>query len=160
MKELTNSLSFCTGVIINEFDRQINLIFKDLNITKSQADLVRYVCSQMKKGKMVRQKDIEEFFNVSNPTVSGLINRLEAKDLLVRVPSKVDRRIHVIEPTQKAWEILSEVFERMNHVESEMLKGISPEQKDEGMKFLRTVASNVIDTGKENPFVKNSDCSD
>lgn len=160
MEELSNSLGFYIRVIVNELDRRINLVFRDWDLTKSQADIIRFLCSQKNRDQKVRQRDIEDFFHVSNPTVTGILNRLEAKDIIRRVPSETDRRIHFIEPTERASELQQEIYHGIQSVEAEMLEGIPPQLRDEGMEFLRMIVINVLGKGKENKFAQNSCCSD
>ena len=48
---------------------------KKYDLTKSQRDVLGYLHFTDKDP--VIQKDIEEHFHISNPTVTGILNRLE-----------------------------------------------------------------------------------
>ena len=49
----------------------------------------------------VIQKDIEEHFHISNPTVTGILNRLEQKGFIERKQSLKDKRVRTIVLTKK-----------------------------------------------------------
>ncbi len=160
MEELSNSLGFYIKVIVHELDRRVNLYSRELDLTKSQAEILRYLCKQDAEHRPVRQKDIEAFFHVSNPTVSGILNRLESKNLICRQQSSRDGRIHYIRPTEAAWKLQQEIYQRMHQVESGLTEGIDPQLREKGLEFLRAVTLNIANQRKEHDFVKNTDCSD
>ena len=53
----------------------------------------------------VTQRDIEKALNLRNPTVTGLLKRLDEKGFILSVPSARDKRCKNIYPTEKAYDI-------------------------------------------------------
>lgn len=49
-------------------------------------------------------KDVEEAFQLSHPTVSGILSRLEKKDFVEFRPDPADRRCKRIYVLEKGWE--------------------------------------------------------
>ena len=71
------SIGFLLTRIHNNMDRQANNNLKSSGMTFSQMRILYYL---LKHGEAPpSQKDIEDFLQVSHPTVVGLIKRLEAK---------------------------------------------------------------------------------
>ena len=52
----------------------------DLDLTGQQSFIIRYLSER--QGEVVYPKDIERRFNLTHPTVSGLLQRLESKGFL------------------------------------------------------------------------------
>lgn len=59
-------------------------------------------------------KDIKEFLQLNASTVTGIINRLENKGLLARLPSQKDRRVGFITLTAKGALLLQETPEPLH----------------------------------------------
>ena len=57
-------------------DKKFNDYLKEYDLTFAQANILRFVKSNNLNGKIVTQRDIEKYLNASNPTVSGLLDRL------------------------------------------------------------------------------------
>jgi len=68
-------------------------------LTKAQLDLLLYIKEHPKKE--VHAKDLEEYFNLSNPTVAGFLSRLEQKQIILRKKSKEGSKYKAIEITQE-----------------------------------------------------------
>ena len=49
----------------------------------------------------VNQKDIEKALSLKNPTVTGILKRLDEKGFILAVPSNQDKRCKNIYPTEK-----------------------------------------------------------
>ena len=67
---------------------------KKYDLTKTQRDILGYLHFTDKNP--VIQKDIEEHFHISNPTVTGILNRLEQKGFIERKQSLKDKRVRTI----------------------------------------------------------------
>ena len=67
-------------IVNNYMDKDINNCLSDYNITRSQMGILIYIQVAECKNIEANQVDIEKEFNLKNPTVTGLINRLEEKD--------------------------------------------------------------------------------
>ena len=126
MKE--KRLGIMIKIIHWHIDQAFNEFLKKDNLTISQARVIHYLCKH--KDKDVVQRDIEKFFRVSNPTVSGILNRLEEKDFIVRMTSENDKRIKVVTLTEKALELDDYLRNSLNNYEEEMMACLSQEEKN------------------------------
>ena len=58
------------------------MFYAKYDLTKSQIDVLRILRFS---NHPLCQKDIQDFLHVTNPTVTGLLNRLESKGLIKRI---------------------------------------------------------------------------
>lgn len=123
-----------------------NRYLQKFNITWSQAQILRYLAmharaTNTKIGEPtdVFQKDLEEFFGLSNPTVTGLLNRLESKELVKRDTFAQDRRWKRLLLTQKGYDIQEKSFEGFLKMEAELLNSFSKDDKQVFVTCLNTL---------------------
>lgn len=109
------------------------------DLTAAQASILIYLA---KADHPVNQRELEHYYHLSNPTVTGLMKRMEAKEFIRREISKEDNRSKHIILTPKATEISSEVRANLNKVETEIVESIGPEACDQ----LRSLLTQVLQT--------------
>ena len=61
---------------------RLNTIFAEFDLTASQTFTLIYLFKAHERGEQVHQKDIEDAMDISNPSVTGILNRLEHKGLV------------------------------------------------------------------------------
>ena len=57
-------------------------LMKAVDVTPAQMDVMLLLYAKEREGSEVTQKDIETVLRLSNPTVTGLLNRMEEKGLV------------------------------------------------------------------------------
>lgn len=105
------------------FDKYANQFLApyDLTISQFRILMILYkspVCS-------VRQADIESVFSMTNPTVTGLIHKLEKSGLVARVENPEDKRSKLLTLTEYAESRRSEFIALADSIEEEMTDGLS-----------------------------------
>jgi DNA-binding MarR family transcriptional regulator len=144
----------CIHVVL---EKNMNQKLKEFNLTKSQLDIMKFL--ELNKNRKVIQKDLENYFRISNPTVTGLLNRLEQKDLIVRKKSETDKRVHYIEATPKA-ELLKERLHQTGlDTDRLLLENFSSEEITQ-LNTLLTKLMNVLIQEEENQNAKSTAVSD
>ncbi len=133
-------LGIMIKIIHWHIDQAFNEFLKKDNLTSSQARVIRYLYKH--QDQVVVQRDIENFFRVSNPTVSGILNRLEEKGFVSRVTSEEDKRIKIVTLTDKAFELEDYLRNSLNNYEEEMMACLSEEEKNN----LLDSMDKIIDT--------------
>ena len=134
--------------VINQALRsKFDTILKDEGLTKVQFEVLVYVYEQTRKRIDVIQRDIEDHFQISNPSVSTMITRLETKNLLARELGDKDRRKRYVVLTPKAITLVESMHRQVQKAEDLMLADMDPELLDQGMKFLKQILHNL--TSKE-----------
>ena len=97
------TIGFRIKQINNGYEKEFNRQLKNIGITASQCEVLDYLLSGSKEE--VTQRDIEKALNLRNPTVTGLLKRLDEKGFILSVPSARDKRCKNIYPTEKAYDI-------------------------------------------------------
>lgn len=73
---------------------------------------------------------------VTRGTVTGLLDSLEKQKLIRRTPHPEDRRMLLIEPTDKARTLLEEVWREHFPAEAEMIEALSNREKEALVRLL------------------------
>ena len=123
-------------------EKNINDKMIEFNMTRSQMDLLAFVFVKDKEGAEVNQVDIEKYLNLKNPTVSGLINRLEKKEYIKRVSSKKGANFKSILITDKGKNLLEEGKKIIDNSEENMFAVLTNEEKIEFERLLKKVIDN------------------
>ena len=96
-------IGFMFKQINNVYEKDFNNRLKTLGITASQCAVLDYLFHSREEE--VNQKDIEKALSLQNPTVTGLLKRLDEKGYILSVPSNKDKRCKNIYLTEKAYDI-------------------------------------------------------
>lgn len=134
-----------------QLEKSMNEELKEFDLTRSQLDILRYL--KHSKKTHVNQKDIEDFFHISNPTVTGLLNRMEQKGYVIRIQNPDDKRIRYIQITDKAEDIDKKIKKHIDYVESIISKGFTQEEKEQLFCLLAKVKNNLLE--EDSAHVKN-----
>lgn len=107
------------------FDKSANQLLASYDLTGSQ---FRILMVLYKSSENIRQIDIENKFLMTNPTVTGLVQKLEQKELIRRIPHPVDKRSKVLVLTERAMEMKEEMLKLSDELERQMTKNLSSEE--------------------------------
>ena len=106
MGQSERPLSYYIRRLNGQFEKHRNHSLRQYDLTPTQFDVLFYIDKQERLGNLMTiQKDLEQYFHISNPSVSGIISRLEQKGFVERVRSDKDRRTCYIRTTAKEKEI-------------------------------------------------------
>ena len=89
MRERT-TIGFLVKQINNIYEKDFNRMLKSIGITSSQCAVLDYLFHSSKEE--ITQRDIERHLSLKNPTVTGLLKRLDEKGFILSVPSTTDKR--------------------------------------------------------------------
>ena len=129
-----------TGFLIKQVhilqEQRLNRKFDHFGLTAAQTFTLVSLFKAREKNEKLNQKDLERILDISNPTVTGILNRLEAKDLIRRVTCKHDARIRYIEVTKKAIELDKEIRKTFKEAEEQLVSSLTPEEIDRLNEYL------------------------
>ena len=94
-------------------------------------------------GKTATFKELEKRFGVSQPTMVGLLSRLEQKHLVEILADPEDKRIRRAHLTQKGEEKCKEGYKRMRSAEEFLLGGLTAEEKKEFLRLLSKIRGSL-----------------
>ena len=124
------------------FEQQINENMISVNVTRSQMEVLVYTYIKNKNGIEVNQVDLEKDLNLKNPTVTGLISRLEKKGYMKREKSSKGPNYKSVLITDEGIRIIEEGKRIADNVEKEMFSVLDKDEKKE----LTRLPQKVIDS--------------
>lgn len=97
-------------------------------LTPAQAHILGYLVHHRQD--LPCQKDVEECFGLSHPTVSGILSRLEDKGFLEVLPDREDHRKKRLRATDKAAECHEGIRNDIENMEKRLVTDFSPEEAE------------------------------
>lgn len=88
-------------------------------------------------------KDVEEAFQLSHPTVSGILSRLEKKDFVEFRPDPADRRCKRIYVLEKGREHIEQIHCVIRENEERIVSGFTEEEKEQFASLLERAIRNM-----------------
>ena len=116
------------------FDKLSNQLLAPYDLTGSQFKIMMILYHA--PAGSVRQADIEAKFSMTNPTVTGLVQKLEVKDLVKRIPHPEDKRSKVLVLTDRAIGMKEELLALADDLEQQMTRKLSDDECDQLAKLL------------------------
>ncbi len=126
-------------------DRKITAALAEMELTAAQGHVLGYLshCAQPPC-----PKDIETAFQLSHPTVSGLLSRLEKKGFIALEPDESDRRCKRIRLLPKGSQCNQRIRAQIDDFEARIVRDFTPEEKVQLAALLRRAIHNIKE---ENP---------
>lgn len=138
-----DDLGFKIKIISKLLTQNMNNSITSLDLTSSQARVLGYLCYRTKRQEKAYPRDIERHFRFTHPTVSGLLQRLEAKGYLSSEPSTEDRRCKQILVTERALEANQQVLDQLAASEQRLVSDMSRAEIIQLQSFLDRMIQNL-----------------
>jgi MarR family transcriptional regulator for hemolysin len=90
-------------------------------------------------GDRLTQKEIADRMGIEEPTLAGLLNRLEVDGWIKREESPSDRRCKIVHLQRRSKSVLNEIFSAAHELRDELLKDISPADLEICMRVLMQI---------------------
>lgn len=133
-----------TALVVEKISNRM-LVPYDLTHTQFKILMMLY----RNRDKEIRQADIEADFSMTNPTVTGIIQNLEKKNLVRRVANPKDKRSKVLVLTERAYQMEPEMKELAKQRESQITKNLTEEECDLLADLLKKILENGNDERKQ-----------
>ena len=141
-----NDIGLLIKLVDNRIKKAINKNLIRFNLTATQEKVMGSIFRMQEHSKDVFQKDIERELDLSNPTVTGILKRLEEKEMIKRIPSSEDARYKCLTLTDKGLDVIHECMDfGVNYIEKKLTKDMTEEE----LNTLRTLLNKVIDNMDE-----------
>lgn len=112
----------------------------EMDLTSAQGRIMGFL---VMRGSPPCAKDIEEEFNLSHPTVSGLLSRLERKNFIEFRPDAQDKRCKRIYILPKGEACNERIYHTILENERLIVRGFSEDEKVQFADFLTRAANNL-----------------
>ena len=124
---------------------KINKNLADFNLTGVQHEILCFI-DRNEHERDVFQKDIEKCLKLTNPTVTGIVKRLEEKEMIARCPSSTDARYKCLHVTEKGRDVICKSFKfGADNIEKQLVKDLS----DDEVKMLKDLLYRVLKNMEE-----------
>lgn len=146
---MSNAIGPKIKMLSNALNQAVAKSASACGLTSAQAFLLGYINFHAEQG--VRPKDLEEEFGLRHSTISGILQRLEAKGFITCQTMAGDRRSKQISPTKRAKELEKQVVFQLEQVEAQLTAGFDDSEKQLLVQLLDRAAANVASTGSVCP---------
>lgn len=122
-------------------EKNANNALRGQGITLSQSGVL--VLLDGKEEKTATFKELEKSFGVSQPTMVGILNRLEHKNLVEILADPDDKRIRRAHLTREGAEKCKEAYKHMQLAEELLLGSLTVEEKTEFLRLLMKIRESM-----------------
>lgn len=143
MERRGQPIGFMIKQINNVYEKDLNERLKTIGITSSQCAVLDYLFHTSREE--VSQRDVERHLNLKNPTVTGLLKRLDEKGYILCVPNANDKRKKNIYLTEKAYDIQRRMENDRRKLDKELTRGMTKREIAALRKNLEKLLYNIAD---------------
>lgn len=122
---------------------RIDKELEEIGLTITQVQVLIYILRREKDKIPVTARDLEHYFRVKNSTMSGVLQRLEKKELIERVTDSADRRNKQIHIKGNLEELYTEVADRTWEEMVTTFRGFSQKELSTLLQLLLKLLRNI-----------------
>ncbi|TCP24417.1 DNA-binding MarR family transcriptional regulator [Tenacibaculum skagerrakense] len=139
---LDKTLAPWLGKTMKMIDNHIQDMFHELNVSLTKTQWVLLKKLHEKDG--VPQQELAYLTGRDKTSLTRLINTMEKKGLVARIPSKTDKRINHIFLTKKGIQLYDETLPIIENFVESLQENISEEEIQSTIKVIQKVQENLI----------------
>lgn len=143
MENRKQPIGFLVKQINNVFEKELNERLRTIGITSSQCAVLDYLFHTNKEE--VNQRDVERNLNLKNPTVTGLLKRLDEKGYILCVPNEEDKRRKNIYLTEKAYDIQRRMEADRKKLDKRLTMGLTKKEVAAVTRALEKMLYNIAE---------------
>ena len=121
-------------------DQTMTAALASMELTAAQGHIMGFITHRQSPP---CARDIEEFFQLSHPTVSGLLSRLEKKVFIEFRPDETDRRCKRIYLLPKGRELNETMHNTILSTEDRLVQDFTAEEKQQFSQLLQRAIHNL-----------------
>lgn len=141
MQREPNIINKQLKMIHKTFEERRNKHLLKYNLTSSQQEILFYL--GFHEGEPIHQREIEKWFHLKNPTVTGILNRLEEKGFIMRKTGESDKRFRIIELTDKSRCLMQEMREEMQQMDDRIYSCMTKEERSQLSGLLERILNSL-----------------
>ncbi|OLS36097.1 MarR family transcriptional regulator [Alkalihalophilus pseudofirmus] len=138
-RQLENRIGYHIGILSHRIQNQYNLKLADHDLTVAQSRVLYLLVTYGSQTQVELQKKLY----IKGSTMNGIIESLLKKDLIQRVTSEMDKRAKVVHISDEGKKIEAQLWEELNQLESSLMEGFDPEEKELLITWLKRIENNV-----------------
>lgn len=125
------------------FESNLQHLSAELELTPAQTDILIYLFDN--EDHPINQRELEYHFHLSNPTVTGILKRMELKGYIERTSNIKDGRSKIILLTDRARGVRQVIIDTLDALEKKILTGFSVQEQEEFTYMLTKVLKNITE---------------
>ncbi|MBU6950973.1 MULTISPECIES: MarR family winged helix-turn-helix transcriptional regulator [unclassified Hahella] len=137
--KLDDSLGFLLNKAAGEMKFALETALRPYDLTPGQWSVLARL--RQNDGQKISELGKSLFFD--RPTMSGIIRRLDAKGLILKVPDASDQRAYRIHISAKGVELMGELPILAQDINARALNAFTPEEASQFKDYLRRVLKNM-----------------
>ncbi|WP_420390357.1 MarR family winged helix-turn-helix transcriptional regulator [Marinobacter sp.] len=132
------------GFLMHDVSRLRRTVFdnfmRPLGVTRSQW----WVLAYLSRHDGMVQSDLANLLELGKAALGGLVDRLEASELIARRPDIEDRRVKRVFLTSKGKQVIKEMAAMSHDMSERILEGLDHDQRIHLCEMLEMVKSNLV----------------
>ena len=112
---------------------------KSTGLTLSQGSILLY----MSEREQTSMKELERVFHVSQPTIVGIVSRLEKNKLVESFGLADDKRIKIVRLTQSGKNLIANIRFSMNTTQNKLFSGLTKDERKIFMTLLTKISNSL-----------------
>jgi DNA-binding MarR family transcriptional regulator len=137
--KLEDSLGFILSRTNTKLKNKLFQRFNEYNITPEQWFVLN--CLWTQEG--LTPKELADIASKDKPNTNRILEKLQAKELIIRKPHPVDKRAYQIFLTDQGWALRDELVPKAIQLLAEATAGIDKHKVEELKKLLNQIYDNV-----------------
>ena len=121
-------------------DQRMSNALEAMDLTAAQGHVMGYLIHRKEPA---CPKDVEEAFQMSHPTVSGILSRMEQKGFLELLPDPSDRRCKRIHILPKGMECHERMHQVILENEERLVQGFTQQEREQFANLLKRAIDNM-----------------
>lgn len=142
---MENMDKYTCGALLKQIndvmEKNANNALRGQDLTISQSGVLVLLDGKLEK--TATFKELEKEFGVSQPTMVGILSRLEQKKLVEILIDPGDKRIRLAHLTQRGADKCKEGYKHMKSAEELLLNGLTDTEKQEFLRLLIKIRSSI-----------------
>ena len=142
---MENMDKYTCGALLKQIndvmEKNANNALRGQDLTISQSGVLVLLDGKLEK--TATFKELEKEFGVSQPTMVGILSRLEQKKLVEILIDPGDKRIRLAHLTQRGADKCKEGYKHMKSAEELLLNGLTDTEKQEFLRLLVKIRSSI-----------------
>ena len=148
MRRVPSPISKRIRIISNKFRELWDRNLQKYNLTGVQMEVLCYL--KRNEDQEIHQREIEYWFQLKNPTVTGILNRLEEKGYITRRRNPADGRYRIIELTEKGNQVLENMGESARNLDDRIYDCMTKEEQEKLLELLERILATMSETDAKN----------
>ena len=133
--------------IAHRLEQNMNNFLKPYNITIMQSWVLMFL---KRTENCYTFKELEKQFEVSQPTMAGILARLDQKNMIITIQDEKDKRIKKVQISDDGRALINRLGEHLEDSEVAIVGNFTRDEQETFHLLLEKAYYNVVERGDEN----------